>query len=248
MIRREITTDPGAPRRVLLVEDEAHLGAVIAMNLQLDGHAVTHVTTGAAARQALDRARFHLVLLDVMLPDTDGMALCRQMRRVGDRTPVLMLTALGETADRVAGLDAGADDYLPKPFELAELRARVAAMLRRGRWTEAAAGEPAAPPREIVRFGRAVVDFTAHEAAIDGEPITLTALELDLLRYFVARPDRAISREQLLEDVWGVSGSNTTRTVDNFVMRLRRHFEPRPSRPRHFVSVRGVGYKFVPDA
>ncbi len=231
--------------RILLVEDEEHLARVIRMNLQLDGHVVRHVATGAAARGALGDG-FDLVLLDVMLPDADGMELCRGMRGAGDFTPVLMLTALDQTPDRVAGLDAGADDYLPKPFELAEMRARVAALLRRARWLESS---PPSPPKadDAARFGEAEIHFDRHEASMAGEPVSLTALELDLLRYFVERPGRALAREQLLEDVWGVAGSNTTRTVDNFVMRLRRHFEPEPGQPRHFVSVRGVGYKFVAD-
>lgn len=231
------------PRRILLVEDEDHLARVIRMNLQLDGHVVELAPTGAKARGALSDAGFDLVLLDVMLPDADGMELCRGMRAAGDLTPVLMLTALGETPDRIAGLQSGADDYLPKPFELAELRARVAALLRRAGWSETA---PPTPPA-VTRFGGAEIDFAGHEARVDGQPVSLTALELELVRYFVDRPGKALSREQLLEDVWGVSGSNTTRTVDNFVMRLRRHFEPEPGHPRYFVSVRGVGYKFMGD-
>lgn len=228
-------------RRILLVEDEDHLARVIRMNLQLDGHAVQVAPDGARARAALDGGGFDLVLLDVMLPDADGMELCREMRAEGDLTPVLMLTAMGETGDRIAGLASGADDYLPKPFELAELRARVAALLRRARWSETQ------PPAQslTVCFGAVEVDFDAHEARVGGEPVSMTALEFDLLRYFVDRSGKVLSRERLLEEVWGVSGSNTTRTVDNFVMRLRRHFEPEPGRPRHFVSVRGVGYKFV---
>lgn len=229
--------------RILLVEDEDHLARVIRMNLQLDGHAVTHVPTRSSARQALGDA-FDLILLDVMLPDGDGMSLCREMRAAGDLTPVLMLTALGQTGDRIAGLDAGADDYLPKPFELAELRARVAALLRRARWAD---NTPPVTPR-LARFGEAEIDFARYEVRLSGESITLTALEFDLLRYFFDRPGEVLSREKLLEDVWGVAGTNTTRTVDNFVMRLRRHFEPEPARPRHFVSVRGVGYKFLADA
>lgn len=230
-------------RRILIVEDEDHLARVVRLNLQLDGHAVQVAADGAAARRAWAAGGFDLVLLDVMLPDTDGMDLCRERRAAGDRTPVLMLTALGETGDRISGLESGADDYLPKPFELAELRARVGALLRRASWSESQ--PPAA--RDVARFGAAEVDFDGHEARVAGQVISLTALELDLLRYFIERPGRVLSREQLLEDVWGVSGSNTTRTVDNFVMRLRRHFEPDAGQPRHFVSVRGVGYKFVAD-
>lgn len=230
-------------RRILIVEDEDHLARVVRLNLQLDGYRVDVAPDGARAQAALAAEGYDLVVLDVMLPDADGMDICRAMRADGDRTPVLMLTAMGETGDRIAGLQAGADDYLPKPFELAELRARVGALLRRASWAES--HPPAA--RETLRFGAAEIDFAAHEASMDGEPVTLTALELDLLRYFAERAGRALSREQLLEDVWSVSGSNSTRTVDNFVMRLRRHFEPEPGQPRHFVSVRGVGYKFVGD-
>lgn len=223
--------------RILLVEDEANLARVIRLNLELEGYRVTHAPTGEAARSAM-REGCDLIVLDVMLPDTDGMSLCREMRLARDRTPVLMLTALGETSDRVAGLAAGADDYLPKPFVLAELLARIAALLRRAGWSDEA-------NHDVATFGAARVDFTAHEATVHGEPLALTALEFELLRHFVAHPGVALSREALLEHVWAVSGQNTTRTVDNFVMRLRRHFEPDPQNPRHFLSVRGVGYKFV---
>lgn len=226
--------------RILLVEDEDHLARVVQLNLELEGYRVTHAATGAAARAALREGGFEAVVLDVMLPDADGMALCREMRAARDRTPVMMLTALGGTRDRVAGLDAGADDYLPKPFVLAELLARLAALLRRAAWSDE-------PPHDLARFGAARVDFTAHEASVDGAAVSLTALEFDLLRHFIARAGQVLTREALLEEVWGVSGQNTTRTVDNFVMRLRRHFEPDPQTPRHFVSVRGVGYKFVAE-
>ncbi len=231
--------------RILVVEDEPHLSSALKLNLELEGYAVDTCATGREAATAfLGNTRYDLVLLDVMLPDVDGFELCRRMREAGNRAPVLMLTARGATEDRVRGLESGADDYLTKPFELAELLARIRSLLRRQGW--AAAREPAAGTTSVARFGDAVVDFDRHEATVRGEPVHLTKLELDLLRYFVTHPHRVLSRDELLEQVWKIRYASSPRMVDNFVMRLRRHFEDEPSRPRYFVSVRGAGYKFVP--
>lgn len=234
-----MATGERGPTRILIVEDEQHLALLLQMNLELEGYRIELASTGRQARQAMAvSGPFDLVILDVMLPDANGMDLCSGWRAQDMRGPILMLTALGQTEDRVEGLNAGADDYLAKPFALPELLARVSALLRRSRWADS--------PRAVLKFGQAAVDFEAREASAHGAPVELTRLEFDLLRYFSERPGKAIAREVLLEEVWGVAGSNTTRTVDNFVMRLRRHFESQPSRPRHFVSVRGVGYKFMP--
>ncbi len=231
------------PARLLVVEDEPHLATALKLNLELEGYDV--VTVGAAreaASQLVDPSGFNLILLDVMLPDMDGFDLCKRLRESGNRTPVLMLTARGAVTDRVAGLEAGADDYLTKPFELEELLARIRSLLRRRSWEREDEGEPG----PILHLGRVTVNFDTHEVTREGAPVHLTKLELDLLRYLVSHPGRVISRDELQEQVWKVRYSANQRMVDNFILRLRRHFEADPSRPMYFVSVRGAGYKFVP--
>ena len=227
--------------RVLLVEDEEHLAFALRFNLEAEGYAVAHATTPAHARERLKGGGFAVVVLDVMLPDGSGVDFCRAMRGRGDRTPVLMLTAKNTPADVVVGLGSGADDYLGKPFDLAELLARLAGMLRRQAWESAAA-------EEAFAFGPHEVDFANHRVRAGGESVEPTELELRLLRYFVERADQVVGREDILQDVWGVSPKLQTRTVDNFVVRLRRWFERDPSKPRYFTTVRGVGYRFSPNA
>ncbi|MFK7986683.1 MAG: response regulator transcription factor [Sandaracinaceae bacterium] len=230
-------------KRLLVVEDEEHLAAGLKLNLELEGYAVSIATTAREAGEALLNPRaFDAIVLDVMLPDVNGFDLCEKLRKSGNYTPVIMLTARNAAEDRVRGLESGADDYLVKPFELDELLARVRSMLRRRKWERDE--EPTASPEEA-RFGKATVDFRSHEVSVDGEPVSLTRLELDLLRYFVEHPGRVISRDELLEKVWKLRNYSSARTVDNFISRLRRHFEEDPSHPAFFVSVRGAGYKFV---
>lgn len=232
-----------APPRILIVEDEAHLASVLHLNLSLEGYAVELAPSARdAGRKLLDPQGFALIVLDVMLPDIDGMTFCAQLRAAGNFTPVLMLTARATPADRVRGLEAGADDYLPKPFDLAELLARVRSLLRRSRW---GSPEPTAAG-ETLSFGAVKVDFAAHTVTVAGEPVTLTRLELDLLRHLASRAGRVVSREDLLTEVWQVDRHTNTRTVDNFVARLRKLLEVDPKVPRHLVSVRGTGYKFEP--
>ncbi len=229
--------------RLLVVEDEEHLAAGLKLNLELDGHEVDVATTAREAGEHLLRAdRYDAIVLDVQLPDVDGFELCRKLRASGNYTPVIMLTARSAAEDRVHGLEVGADDYLVKPFELDELLARVRSLLRRRQWERAE--EPTASGR--VAFGRVSVDFDSHEVKVAGRVVSMTRLELDLLRYFVDNPGRVLSREELLEQVWKLRNYSSLRTVDNFISRLRRHFEADPTRPEHFLSVRGAGYKFVP--
>ncbi len=236
---------PKDAQRLLVVEDEEHLAAGLKLNLELDGYAVEVAPT---AREALDALRddraFDAIVLDVMLPDLDGFELCRRLREAGNYVPVVMLTARSAAEDRVRGLEVGADDYLVKPFDVNELLARLRSMLRRRAWEAERRRVGASSPALLL--GEARVDFESHEVSRAGEAIKLTRLELDLLRYFTERPGKVLSREHLLEEVWKLHGYSTARTVDNFVSRLRRHFEPDPQRPRHFLSIRGAGYKFVP--
>ena len=228
---------------VLVVEDEEHLAAGLKLNLELEGFRVEVATTARVATGLLAGMQpFDAIILDVMLPDMSGFTLCRKLREAGNFTPVLMLTARASPSDRITGLDVGADDYLAKPFELEELLARVRSMLRRRRWERQDAAE-AAPS---THFGAVSVNFDTHEVTVGGEPLKLTQLELDLLRYFISNASRVLSREELLEKVWKLRNYPNTRTVDNFVLRLRKYFEPDVARPIYFVSVRGSGYKFVP--
>ena len=232
--------------RILVVEDESHLAAGLKLNLELESFAVDVAQTGRQAAQFLARPNgYAAIVLDVMLPDVDGFDLCRRMRDSGNYTPVIMLTARSSPDDRVRGLEVGADDYLVKPFELSELLARIRSLLRRRQW-ESAGGAPSGGSAASLRFGAAQVDFDAQRVTVDGEPRRLTRLELELLRYFAEHPDRVLSREELLENVWQLRNYPNTRTVDNFVLRLRKYFEPDPSRPVHFLSIRGSGYRFCP--
>ena len=233
-------TDTKIPH-ILLVEDEEHLAMGLIMNFELEEYAVSHVATAREADVLLTQPhRYDAIVLDIMLPDMDGTELCRRIRTAGDYTPIIMLTALGSKEERVVGLDAGADDYLPKPFDLQELLARLRSLLRRSNWIEPPSDEDAE-----LRFGKAVVNFTTRITTVDGIQTELTALEYDLLQFFRTNANRALPREEILAAVWGLAPNTQTRSVDNFVMRLRRHFEDDPANPRHFLAIRGVGYKFV---
>lgn len=226
-------------QRLLLLEDEENLAFSLEFNLSQEGYLVDVAGTLAQARTCLETARYELLILDVMLPDGLGFDLCRELRNRGDVTPIVMLTAKGQSHDIVRGLDAGADNYMTKPFSLDELLARIAAMLRRQAWLDT--------PQTLSRFhfGPHLVDFDRHEVHANGELVDLTALEVSLLRYFIENQERVVSREELLENVWQVSRHTVTRAVDNFIVRLRRVFEEDQSNPRYFQTVRGVGYRFV---
>ena len=233
-----------AVHRILVVEDDPHLAAGVVENLRAEGYAVERVDNGRAALEALEANRCALVLLDVMLPELDGFTVCRTLRERGDNTPVLFLTARGDPADRVRGLEAGGDDYLPKPFHLKELLLRVRAILRRWDWYHSAAAETS-----VLRFGENEVDFRAFRArSWNGLTQELTEKEAMILKVLAEHPGQIVSREDLLERVWGYDVFPSTRTVDNFILRLRRRFERDPANPRHFLTVWGVGYRFLIEA
>lgn len=237
--------NPPGEQRLLVVEDEEHIAAGLKLNLELEGYSVDVAPTAKdAGEKLLTAEKYDAIVLDVMLPDLDGFELCRRLRQAGNFIPVVMLTARAAAEDRVRGLEAGADDYMVKPFALDELLARVRSVLRRRKWEM---GLAEAPRDSRLEFGKAVVDFDTHVVEVDGEARKLTQLELDLLRYFSQNPERVLSRKELLEKVWKLRAVGHSRTVDNFIVRLRRHFEDDPSAPRFFVSVRGAGYRFVPD-
>ena len=237
----------GTTATVLVVEDEAHLAAGLKLNLELEGYRVVNARSiREATAELISAAPIDLILLDIMLPDGDGYSL----RAAGQFTPVIMLTARGTAEERVRGLNSGADDYLPKPFALPELLARVHSALRRRDWlqrSEAPGDEPPHGVRGTLSFGGASINFDTHEVTAFDKPLRLTQLELDLLYYFSQHPRRVLTREKLLEGVWKLRNAPNTRSVDNFIVRLRKYFEAQPDKPVHFLSHRGSGYKFVPD-
>ena len=228
--------------RLLLAEDEPSLVTTLTDRLRAEGYAVEAVRDGEAALLAAAgrgaAGGFDLLILDVMLPGRDGFEVCRELRRQGSPLPVLMLTARTQVDDRVVGLKLGADDYLTKPFEMMELLARVEALLRRGR-------SPLATTAETYSFGAVQADFRRAEVRRDGQPLSLSALELRLLRHFIENRGLVLTREELLDRVWGYDATAVTRTVDVHVASLRQKIEPNPSRPQHIVTVHRLGYKFV---
>jgi two-component system, OmpR family, alkaline phosphatase synthesis response regulator PhoP len=227
-------------RRVLIVEDEQHLAEGLRFNLEAEGYDVEVVDTGEAALNRLlapPEAGFDLVVLDVMLPGKDGFAVVSELREARHFVPVLMLTARGRPEDVLKGFAAGADDYLPKPTELAILLARVGGLLRRSQWLR--------EPPDRYSFAGRTVDFGALEVRVGDRTLPLTLMEANLLRYLIRHEGRAVSRKSMLEDVWGVHEDTDTRAIDHFIVRLRRHIEADPARPRHLLTVRGVGYRFV---
>ncbi len=229
--------------RILLVEDDPFLSAGLAENLRAEGFDVDTVADGQKAVDWFDSASCDLIVLDVMLPSMDGFAVCKTLRERGTNTPVLFLTARGDPADRIHGLEAGGDDYLAKPFHLQEFLLRVRAILRRWEWYRSSSATPASA---VLRFGGNEVDFRAFRArSWNGETQELTEKEAMILKVLAEKPGEIVSREDLLERVWGYDVFPSTRTVDNFILRLRKRFERDPANPRHFLTVWGVGYRFL---
>jgi len=233
--------------RILIVEDEAHLAAGIRFNLEAEGYDAEVEADGARALSRLavsdPAAAFDLVILDVMLPGVDGFAVADAMRQAGNFTPVLMLTAKSLAEDVVHGLEAGADDYLAKPFDLAVLLARVKGLLRRRDWARGDSGNLA-----TARVGDAEVDFRKFEVRARGQTFRLTLLEAMLLKLLVQNAGQVVSKGEILQKVWNLSPDTETRAVDNFVVRLRRYVEADPRSPKHLQTVRGAGYRLVLEA
>lgn len=224
--------------RILVVEDERHLAEGLRFNLEAEGFEVAVAESGEDALEKLQHTSFDAMVLDIMLPGMDGFEVATHLRRNGNFIPTLMLTARGRPEDVLRGFEAGADDYLAKPFDLAILLARVRGLLRRKKWLEPAS-------QNNFSFGNHTIDFENLELIVEGRSIPLTKMEADLLKYMVEREGRTVTRKALLEDVWGVNEDTDTRAIDNFIVRLRRHLEKEPSRPRHLLTVRGMGYKFL---
>jgi DNA-binding response OmpR family regulator len=285
--------------RLLVVEDEHHLAQGLCFNLEADGHEVSVIGDGETAWRRLvdERGAFDAVILDVMLPGKDGFEIASELRRSGDFVPILMLTARGRPEDVLQGFESGADDYLPKPFELAILLARVRGLLRRSAWSRPAMGRPGlgaeggtestphraeggaergavggmqgvteggigagmeggtsvrlepGPPRapEVFNFGGNTFDLAALELRVGTMPYQLTVMEADLLHYLLKNAGKAVSRKAILEDVWDLHEDTDTRAIDNFIVRLRRFLNEDPAKPRHVLTVRGVGYKFIAE-
>lgn len=240
--------------RLLIVEDEAHLAEGLRFNLEAEGHAVQITDNGEAALKRLlkDHENFDALILDVMLPGKDGFTVARELRKAQNYTPLLMLTARGRPEDVLKGFESGADDYLPKPFNLAILIARIASLLRRKNWLNprAAESEPdvaASPMPEIFRFDDKVVDFQNLQLRVGKQVVPLTMMESDLFRCLIQNSGRPVSRKQILQEVWNLHEDTDTRAIDNFIVRLRRYIEPEPANPRYLLTVRGLGYRFVPN-
>jgi DNA-binding response OmpR family regulator len=239
--------------RILIVEDEVHLARGLRFNFEAEGHQVAMVENGEDAVELVVRQPdgFDVVVLDIMLPGKDGFWVVSEFRRQNIFVPVLMLTARSRPEDVLKGFEAGADDYLPKPFELSILLARLRSLLRRTQWmkaavtSDAAVAESAKP--DVISIGGKTVDFTRLELHTGAEVIHLTVMEAELLAFLVRNADRPVSRTQILDQVWGLHEDTDTRAIDNFVVRLRRYLEDDPSAPRHLLTVRGVGYRFVAD-
>jgi two-component system, OmpR family, alkaline phosphatase synthesis response regulator PhoP len=223
------------PPRLLLVEDEPGLVRTLTDRLTAEGYVVETVGNAETALQSIVRGGFDAILLDVMLPGGSGFDVCRKVRQQGIQTPILILTARGELVDRVVGLKLGADDYLVKPFDMAELLARIEALLRRRSWP---------PSRAVLRCGDIVIDLRRAEVSKSGRSVELSVLEFRLLRYLAERPGEAISREELLNQVWGYDAMPSSRTVDVHVAWLRQKLEDNPRHPQYLLTVHGVGYKF----
>jgi len=248
--------------RVLVVEDEAHLAKGLCFNLQAEGYSAEVVGDGESAIERLieKKENFDAIVLDIMLPGKDGFSVVSELRAARNYVPVLMLTARGSPEDVLKGFAAGADDYLPKPFDLSILLARLQGLLRRSQWVRgglatensesvssagAAGGAQSVSDFGTFSFSGKTIDFATLELRTPDNVIHLTLMESDLLRYLVRNDGRVVSRKQILEEVWGLHEDTDTRAIDNFMVRLRRYIEDDPAQPRHLLTVRGVGYRFL---
>jgi two-component system, OmpR family, alkaline phosphatase synthesis response regulator PhoP len=225
-------------KRLLLVEDEPGLVLTLTDRLVKEGFAVEAARDGETGLQRATNEQFDVIILDVMLPRKNGFDVCRDLRQAGVQTPVIMLTARGQVVDKVVGLKLGADDYLTKPFEMIELLARIEAMLRR-------APAPRVNQAEVYQFGSVRVDFRRAEVYSDDQPVELSAREFHLLRYFIENRGNTVSREKLLNEVWGYHAMPSTRTVDVHIAWLRQKLEANPRHPQYILTIHGLGYKFV---
>jgi two-component system alkaline phosphatase synthesis response regulator PhoP len=226
------------PMRILLVEDEELIGRMVELNLKHEGYEITWVKNGTDAEARALAEPWDLLVLDVMLPGSSGFQVAKTLRERDVTMPILMLTARGDTTSKVRGLDSGADDYMVKPFDMAELLARVRALIRRSQGTRHL------PSTQVIRFGRYEVNLETSEAVTNLGRVMLTEKEAKLMALFARHRGETLSRADILEEVWGMDANPTERTIDNIIVRLRRYFESDPESPAHIVSVRGQGYRF----
>jgi DNA-binding response OmpR family regulator len=232
--------------KILIVEDEQIVREGLEDNLKLEGYQVVARDNGVDGLEAFEKEQPDLVILDLMMPRLDGFEVCRRIRQSKQSTPIIMLTAKCNEVDKVVGLELGADDYLTKPFGMRELFARIKALLRRAQSVAAGEGEEEkAGAKEELSFGDVVIDFRTYRARKGDQELILSAKEFELIRYLATQPDVPVSRDELLDHVWGYNNYPTTRTVDNFIARLRHKVEDYPDKPQHLITVHGVGYKFV---
>ncbi|MBN2357600.1 response regulator transcription factor [candidate division KSB1 bacterium] len=224
--------------KILVIEDETEMAQGLKDNFEFDGHTVLIAGDGEQGLQMAQNTDIHLILLDIMLPKKSGLDVCKELRAMGIKTPVIMLTARGQEIDKVLGLEFGADDYITKPFSVRELLARVKAVLRRYPPVDGTA-------EKKIRIGKLTVNFQRYQAEDDKGEVELTHKEFDMLKYFYEHKGRVVSREQLLDDVWDYNASPTTRTIDNHILKLRKKIEINPEHPRHLLTVHGIGYKYI---
>lgn len=232
--------------RILLMEDEANFRQTLAVNLELEGYAVRQACDGKQAMSLFDSEHFDLCILDVMVPEVNGLHVCEHIRVNREKVPILFLSALNMTQDRLNGLRSGADDYVGKPFHLEELLIKVSRLIRKGSWIEKAS-KSEAPVDEVFSFGENKINLRSYEAVGVEGGFTLTKKEADLMRLFIEHPNEVIGRERMLNVIWGYTVYPYSRSIDNFLLNLRNKFEPNKKAPVYFHSIRGVGYRFTPD-
>ncbi len=237
-------------KHILVVEDEKHIGTLVKYNLEAEGYRVSLVEDGPTALRLVqaDANAFDLIILDLMLPGMSGYAVCETLRTEKILVPVLILSARSLSEDRTRGFDCGANQYLTKPFDLDELLSRAKNLMRLYPQQVTQTIEQAPVKLSHVHFGRAEINFETYEVQVDGKEVKLTHKELQLLRYFAENEGRVISRQELLAEVWDMCGDMQTRSVDQFMLRLRKTFEIDPGKPKHFLTVRDAGYRFVSDS
>jgi DNA-binding response OmpR family regulator len=236
--------------RILVVEDEDHIAQGIRFNLEAEGHSVVVTDNGEQALTWLlnQRDNFDALVLDIMLPGKDGFAVASELRQAQNFIPLLMLTARSRPEDVLRGFEAGADDYLPKPFNLAILIARVGSLLRRKQWMSNGTAPAEIPPPDTYSFDGKTIDFQRLQLIAGQKTYQLTLMESELLRYLIQNSGRPVTRKEILENVWNLREDTDTRAIDNFIVRLRRFIEPDPANPRHLTTVRGIGYQFLADS
>lgn len=228
-------------KKILIVEDEPNMRLGLKDNLEFEGYEVDIAEEGNLGLSKILGNPYDLVLLDVMLPNLSGFDICRSVRKKGVTTPIILLTAKGEEMDKVLGLELGADDYVTKPFSLRELLARIKAILRRGE-DRISAGNPA---ETVIRIGRLELNFVSYNAFSDSQPVQMTHREFEIIKYLWENRNRTVSREDLLQNIWGYEEAPTTRTVDNFILKLRQRIETDSNHPQIILTVHGIGYKLV---